>query len=150
VAEHVSVVSARWIGPRYSRWILRASKDSLETLKSPIYMTAACGLSVAISAAVAPGIIVEIVVGMAAPLVVAVATIVAIERVYRRDPRQLTPLMIKAFGAKMVLFGGYVASVITLTSLSPTPFILSFCVSFIGLHMTEAFLLRSLFADAIS
>ncbi len=50
----------------------------------------------------------------------------------------------------MVLFGGYVGAVLTLTSLSPTPFVLSLCVSFIGLHMTEAWLLRSLFADAIS
>lgn len=119
-------------------------------MKSALYMTAACGVALAISAAAAPGIVAELVVGMAAPLVVAVATIVAIERVYRRDPRQLTPLMIKAFGAKMVLFGGYVGAVITLTSLRPTPFVLSFSVFFIGLHMTEAWLLRSLFADAIS
>ena len=119
-------------------------------MKSALYMTAACALSLAISAAAAPGIVAELVMGMAAPLVVAVATIVAIERVYRRDPQQLTPLMIKAFGVKMVLFGGYVGAVLTLTSLSPTPFVLSFCVSFIGLHMTEAWLLRSLFSDAIS
>ena len=119
-------------------------------MKSALYMTAACALSLAISAAAAPGIVAEIAVGMAAPLVVAVATIVAVERVYRRDPQQLTPLMIKAFGAKMVLFGGYVGAVVTLTSLNPTPFVLSFCISFISLHMTEAWLLRSLFADAIS
>jgi hypothetical protein len=119
-------------------------------MKSALYMTAACALVLAISAAAAPGIVAEIVVGMAAPLLVAVVTIVAIERVYRRDPRQLTPLMIKAFGTKMVLFGGYVGAVVTLTSLNTTPFVLSFCVSFIGLHMTEAWLLRSLFADAIS
>ena len=119
-------------------------------MKSAFYMTAACALALAISAAAAPGIVAEIVVGMAAPLGVAVATIVAMERAYRRDPRQLTPLMIKAFGPKMVLFGGYVVAVVTLTSLSPTPFVLSFTFSFIGLHMTEAWLLRSLLADAIS
>ena len=119
-------------------------------MKSALYMTAACVLALAISATAAPGIVAEIVVGMAAPLAVAVATSVAFERTYRRDPRQLTPLMIKAFGAKMVFFGGYVGAVVTLTSLSPTPFALSFCFSFIGLHMTEAWQLRSLFADAIS
>ena len=119
-------------------------------MKSAFYMTATCALALAISVAAAPGIVAELVVGMAAPLVVAVATMVVVERVYRRDPRQLTPVLVKAFGAKMVFFGGYVWAVMTLTSLSPTPFVLSFCVSFIGLHMTEAWLLRSWFANAIS
>lgn len=119
-------------------------------MKLALYMTAACALCLAISVAAAPGIVAELVMGMAAPLVGAVVTSVAIERVYRRDPRQLTPLMVKAFVTKMVLFGGYVWAVVTLTSLSPTPFILSFCVSFIGLHMTAAWQLRSLFVDAIS
>jgi len=119
-------------------------------MKSALYMTVACALSLALSAAVAPGIVAEIVAGMAAPLVVAIATTVAIERVYRLNPRRLTPLMIKAFGTKMVLFGGYVGAVVTLTALNPIPFVLSFCVYFIGLHMTEAWLLRSLFADANS
>ena len=119
-------------------------------MKSAFYMTATCALALAISLAAAPGIVAELVVGMAAPLVVAVATMVVVERVYRRDPRQLTPVLVKAFGAKMVFFGGYVWAVMTLTSLSPTPFVLSFCVSFIGLHMTEAWLLRSLFSNANS
>ena len=119
-------------------------------MKSALYMTAACALSVAVSAAAAPDIAIEIVVGMAAPLVIAVATMMAVERVYRRNPGQLTPLMIKAFGAKMVLFGGYVGAVVTLTSLNPIPFVVSFSVYFIGLHMTEAWLLRSFFSEAIS
>lgn len=119
-------------------------------MKSALYMTAACALSVAVSAAAAPDVLMEVVVGMAAPLVIAVATMVAVERVHRQDPRKLTPLMIKAFGTKMVLFGGYVAAVVTLTSLNPIPFVVSFSVYFISLHMTEAWLLRSLFSEAIS
>ena len=50
----------------------------------------------------------------------------------------------------MVLFGGYVGAVVTLTSLNPIPFVVSFSVYFISLHMTEAWLLRSLFSEAIS
>ena len=119
-------------------------------MKLALYMTVTCALCLTISLAAAPDIMAELVMGMAAPLLATVATSVAIERVYRRDPKQLTRFMVKAFGTKMVLFGGYVGAVLTLTSLNPTPFILSFCVSFIGLHMTAAWQLRSLFVDAIS
>ena len=122
----------------------------METMKSAVYLTTACALSLVIATASAPGMAVELLLGMVAPLVVGVATMVAVERVYRRDPEKLTPLMIKAFATKMVLFGVYVAVVITLTPLSPTPFVLSFCAYFIGLHLTEAWMLRSLFAEAIS
>ena len=119
-------------------------------MKPAVGMTTACALSLAIAAASAPGMAVEFLLGMVAPLVVGVASMVAVERVYRRDPGKLTPLMIKAFGAKMVFFGVYVSAVIALTSLSATPFILSFSAYFIGLHLTEAWMLRALFADAIS
>ena len=67
-----------------------------------------------------------------------------------QDPATLTPLMVKAFGAKMVIVGGYAAGIITLTPLSPIPFVASFCVYYIGLHITEAWLLRTLFSRAYS
>jgi hypothetical protein len=122
----------------------------VETVKSAISMTIACALSLALAAAFAPDMAAELFLGMVAPLVVGVATMVAVEQVYRRDPGKLTPLLIKAFGAKMVLFGVYVVAVISLTSLSPTPFVLSFSAYFIGLHLTEALMLRSLLAEPMS
>ena len=122
----------------------------METVKSAVYMTIACALSLALAAAFAPAMAAELLLGMVAPLVVGVTTMVAVEQVYRRDPGKLTPLLIKAFGAKMVLFGVYVVAVISLTSLSPTPFVLSFSAYFISLHLTEALMLRSLFAEPIS
>jgi len=119
-------------------------------MKSAVYLTAASVLTVVVAAAAAPAAAAELILGMIGPLVVGVATMVVVERTYRRDPGALMRLMVKAFGAKMVLYGAYVAAVVALTSLNPIPFIASFCVYFIGLHLTEALLLRSLFAEPAS
>ena len=105
---------------------------------------------VVVAASAAPAVATELILGMFGPLAVGIATMVVVERTYRRDPAALMPLMIKAFGAKMVLYGAYVAAVVALSSLNPIPFVASFCVYFIGLHLTEAFLLRSLFAQPAS
>ena len=122
----------------------------METVKSALYMIAGCTLSLVAASVSVPEAAAELFLGMLGPLVAAVTTTVLFERTYRRDPGELTPLMIKAFGAKMVLFGSYVGAVVTFTALSPIPFALSFCASFIALHLTEALVLRSLFAEAHS
>lgn len=96
---------------------------------------------------VKPDAAVELLLGMAAPLAVAALTMVMIERIYKRNPQHLTPFMIKAFGAKMVLFGAYVALVVSVAPVDPIFFVASFAVYFISLHMTEALWLRSLFAS---
>jgi hypothetical protein len=113
-------------------------------------MTAACGLSLIISGIILPNLFFEVALGMLAPLVVAVVTIVSIERIYRREPLRLTAFMLKAFGAKMLFFPISIGTVLTLTSLQPIPFIISFSVYFIGLQSIEAWLLRSLFLEATS
>jgi hypothetical protein len=114
-------------------------------MKSAIAITGACLVTWSIGAfLVVPGARMELSLGMALPLVLAVGTMTLFERAFDRDPRQLTPLMIKAFGAKLVLVGGYVAIVIGLTELNPIPFIVSFTLYFTGLHLTEAIQLRSL------
>ena len=119
-------------------------------MKSAVYLTAASVLMVVVAASAAPAAAMEFVLGMVGPLVVGVATMVVVERTYRRDPAALMRLLVKAFGAKVVLYGAYVTAVVALTSLNPVPFVASFCVYFIGLHLTEAFLLRSLFAQPAS
>ena len=119
-------------------------------MKSALYLSAACVVSLVVAVSAAPSAATELLLGMVGPLGAGVATMVVVERTYRRDPAALTPLMVKAFGAKILFFGGYVAAVIALTPLSSIPFIASFCFYFIGLHMTEAWLLRSLFAQTFS
>ena len=119
--------------------------------RSAIAITGACLLTWLVGATlIAPSAGAELWLGMMLPLVMAVGTLTLFQRAFARDPRRLTPLMIKAFGVKMVLVGAYVGTVIGLTSLDPVPFVASFSLYFIGLHLTEALQLRSLFADTAS
>ena len=96
------------VGARSYFGVLRAREGRMETMKSAGYITAACALSVALAAASEPNVAAELLAGMMAPLVVAVATMVLVERTYRRNPEELTALMIKGFGTKMIILGAYV------------------------------------------
>jgi hypothetical protein len=91
----------------------------------------------------------ELFLGMVAPLVVTTVSWVLAERTYRRNPERLTALMTAAFGAKMVVFGTYVAIILRVLSLRPVPFVLSFMAYFIALHLAEALCLRRLFAESM-
>ena len=88
----------------------------------------------------------EVLCGMIGPLVVASGTWVLAERTYRRNPEQLTALMILAFGGKLVFFGAYVVIMLNVVALRPVPFVAGFTGYFIALHLTEALYLRRLFA----
>ena len=90
----------------------------------------------------------EIWLGMLAPLVVAVITWMAIERVYRQQPERLTSLMMKAFAGKLVFFGAYVGLAIGVLRVQPVPFIVSFTTCFIALHLIEARKLRAAIASS--
>jgi hypothetical protein len=92
-----------------------------------------------------PGL--EVLCGMAGPLLVAAASWVLAERTYRHNPERLTSVMAAAFGAKMVFFGAYVAVMLKLLALRPIPFVVSFTAYFIALHLAEAVALKRLFAD---
>ena len=89
----------------------------------------------------------EVLLGMAAPLAVAVVTWVLIERTYRRDPERVTGLMVAGFAGKMVFFGAYVAVMLKGLALHPIPFIASFTGYFIALQLMEALALRRLFTS---
>ena len=88
----------------------------------------------------------EVVLGMLAPLAAAGVSWVLIERAYLRDPEGLTALMIGAFGVKILFFGAYVAVMLEVVGLRPVPFVASFTSYFIALYLTEALLMRRLFA----
>ena len=85
--------------------------------------------------------------GMLGPLAATLCAMVASTRAYRRNPESLTGAMIKAFVAKMIFFGGYVALVVEAGWVRPVPFAISFTSYFVVLHMIEAFRLRRLFAN---
>jgi hypothetical protein len=93
----------------------------------------------------------EIALGMAGPLVAAVATWVLVQRTYTSShPERLTPLMIQAFAVKMVFFGIYVVVMLKAVSLRQVPFVVSFTSYFIALHMTEALCMQRLFARGMN
>ena len=115
---------------------------------NPVVSMSAASL---ISALIAVAIVgrpsaVGVLLGMLAPLVAASVSWVFTERTYKRDPQQLTGLMLNAFGAKMLFFGAYVGVMLKIVEVRPVPFVLSFTAYFIALYLTEALLMRRLFA----
>jgi hypothetical protein len=88
----------------------------------------------------------DVLLGMLAPLGAAGVSWVLTERTFKRDPQRLTPLMIGAFGAKMLFFGAYVTVMLKVVGVHPVPFAVSFTGYFIALYLTEALLMRRLFA----
>ncbi len=119
-------------------------------MKPVWWMTGAGVLSWLVVAAM-PGVEsdVEVLLGMIAPLAGAVATWVLAARTYPSRPERLTPLMLAAFGGKLVFFGAYVTVVLGVLSLRPIPFVISFTTYFIGLLMFEALCLQRLFGSSM-
>ena len=116
-------------------------------MKAVVWMGAASLASAALAIVmVGPHMGAEVLFGMLAPLGAAGASWVLTERTFRRNPAQLTGLMIGAFGAKMLFFGVYVALMVRVVGLSPVPFVASFTSYFIALYSAEALLMRRLFA----
>jgi hypothetical protein len=97
-----------------------------------------------------PSVLAEVLLGMAGPLVVAVASWELTQQTYRRRPERLTRLMVAAFAGKLVFFGAYVTVMLAGASLEPLPFVVSFTASFIGLLVVEALCLRRLFLEPAS
>jgi hypothetical protein len=91
----------------------------------------------------------EILAGVLGPLLVAGVSWVAMERTYRHNVRQMTQVMIAAFGAKLVFFGFYIAVAIKGLQLRPGLFVASFATSFVVLHLAEAFFLRRMFSGEL-
>jgi hypothetical protein len=91
----------------------------------------------------------EVLFGMLAPLAGAALTWVLVARTYTSRPQLLTSLMVAAFAGKLVFFGAYVTIMLSVLSLSPLPFVISFTTYFIGLHVFEALCLQRLFAGNV-
>ena len=86
-----------------------------------------------------PAVATEVLVGMAGPVVVAVGSIMMMDRVSRRTPEGLTRLLIRAFVSKMVVFGLYVTLATVLMSLDVVVFVVSFTMYFVLLYLVETF-----------
>lgn len=100
----------------------------------------------ALTALVVPNAAVGIMLGLLAPLCVALGSWRLMERAYRRSPEQLTRLMVRAFVGKLLFFGIYVTLTVGVLSLDAAWFVGSFAISFVVLHLSEALQLQRLFA----
>jgi hypothetical protein len=103
--------------------------------------TACLAAVLVLTRAAAPGAVVA---GMAGPLAAAVISWVLVHRAHRRAPTQVPGLMIKLFGAKLVLIGGYVAGAVMVLGGAAISFVVSFVAHYLLLHVMEAFYLRRL------
>ena len=114
----------------------------------PAWWMAGAAVATWLAVAAVPGVEsdLEILFGMLAPLTGAVATWVLVVRTYPANPERLTPLMVVAFGGKVVFFGAYVTIMLAVLALQPLPFVLSFTAYFVALHFFEAVCLQRLFA----
>jgi hypothetical protein len=92
---------------------------------------------------------VEVSLGTLGPLLASCGSWMLIERTMRRDPTQVTPLMMKLFAVKMLLFGVFVVAALLGLRLRPVPFLVSFTSAFVTLHLVEALYLQRLFADGL-
>lgn len=115
----------------------------------PLWWMLGASLASALAVGAVPGVESdrEVLLGMLAPLLAATATWVMVTRVYPSHPQRLTPLMVAAFGAKLVFFGMYVTLMLTAVALDPMPFVISFTTYFIALHLFEAVCLQRLFRE---
>lgn len=102
--------------------------------------------SVLVAAFIIPDTAMEVILGMAGPLVVAIGSFIMMDRTYRRNPESLSRLLVSGFVCKMVAFGAYVVLATTLLALDAIAFIASFTVYFVVLHIAEAVHLQRLFA----
>ncbi len=99
-----------------------------------------------VAAALVPGAALEVLLGMAGPVVVGVGSLVLMDRTYKRSPELLTRLMVRAFLAKLVVFGLYMTGAVSMLSLDAIWFAGSFTAAFVVLHLAEAIHLQRLFA----
>ncbi|HJN42683.1 MAG TPA: hypothetical protein QF572_00720 [Vicinamibacterales bacterium] len=108
-----------------------------------VVCVATCGLFTTL---VAPGTTGAAFLGMAAPLIVGMGTILLVEQTTRANIQALTSRMTIAFVAKMVFYATYVSVAIALLGIDPVPFTISFTFYFVALQITEALYFKTLFA----
>jgi hypothetical protein len=91
----------------------------------------------------------DVLLGIAAPLIVAFASWVLVARTYKRNPVQVTAVMMAGFAAKMLFFGTYIAVMVKVVGVRPIPFVAAFTTTFIAAYAIEALAMRRLFTHDI-
>ncbi|MEE2876871.1 MAG: hypothetical protein VX822_03735 [Candidatus Neomarinimicrobiota bacterium] len=113
--------------------------------KFSIFLTLLCLGTWVLFAMILKRYAMEIFLGMAVPLIVGIGTLIKLKAIFERSPEKLTAFMTKAFGTKMVFYGFYLAVIVGFSAFNERPFLVSFIVYFVALHMLEALFIRSVF-----
>ena len=103
------------------------------------------GISGLIGGVVFPEFFKEIFIGMIAPLLVTMFSIIWIKNVFKTHPEKITVVMTKSFFIKMVLFALYFIIILSFYTFEPNPFVISFTGFFILFYIIEAMFLKKLF-----
>jgi hypothetical protein len=116
-------------------------------MKASVWMTAAAiGAWIAIGLVAGVELIDDIGLGIAGPLVAAVATRLVVEHTAATNRALLHQRLLQGFAVKAVFFAVYVVVMLRGLQLQPLPFVVSFTSAFLVLHVTEAILLQRLTA----
>ena len=94
-------------------------------------------------------VVAETALGTLGPLVAACGSWIVIERTMKREPTQVTPMMLKLFAGKMLFFGAFVVAAVLGLRLRPVPFMVSFTSAFVVMYLLEAIYLQRLFAAGL-
>tara|TARA_Y100000746_G_scaffold94611_1_gene80646 strand:+ start:163 stop:510 length:348 start_codon:yes stop_codon:yes gene_type:complete len=86
----------------------------------------------------------EIFLGLLAPILVGYGTVFFMEKYSNMGMIDFNKMLIKGFALKFIFYGLFILIIFTVYSFNPIPFMCSFTVSFIGLHMVEAIILRKI------
>lgn len=106
---------------------------------------ALCGAVVVIGLGVlAAGFGPEVLLGGLAPAIAGAGSWWVTTRTWAADPAALFRVMMRAFVAKSAFFVAWVVIMLRGLDVRPVPFALSLTVTFLGLHLTEAWSLRRL------
>ncbi len=92
------------------------------------------------------GVVRAVWLGIAGPVVMAGASWTLTTRTWARDKAALLPLMLRAFGVKVMFVVAYVVVMLKVADARPLPFLLSFIATFLATHLAEAYGLRRLMA----
>lgn len=102
------------------------------------------GLSGLIGGTLYPEFIAEIFLGMAAPLLVSIISIILNKNTFSKAPDKLTAVLIKSLIFKMIFFAVYMIVIFSFYTFEPIPFIISFTGFFIAFYVIDALFLQRL------
>ena len=86
----------------------------------------------------------EIFLGLVGPVLVGFITIFYMIKYSNRRAIRFNRMLVRGFAIKFIFYGAFIITIFSVYSFKPVPFMCSFTVSFIGLHMMEAVVLKKI------